>query len=117
MPHLSRGRLIPDYEGGIVMDQMKSGDYELARCPKCGGYNTQKFGWTAGRKRQKWKCRDRSCGRQFVEGSDHLINPDVKRTVLNLLAAGTKPQQIARALPISLRWVQELKRRMNAGDR
>jgi len=82
------------------------------RCPNpgCGGERLQRWGKSS-TGRQKYRCRD--CGRQFVPGSDHLLDPDKKAIVLSLLAAGVEPNKIREAIPeISIRWIYELRKRV-----
>lgn len=81
------------------------------RCPKCGGFGLGKYGKTPA-SLQKYRCLKSGCGRQFVAGSDHLIDPEKKKIVIALLAQGTPPKKIEKAVPgISLRWIYELRRR------
>ena len=86
-------------------------------CPECGGTRLTKYGKTlAGR--QKYKCSSPICRHQFVAGSDHLVNPDIKDRVIKLLTANVHPTQIAKAEQgISLRWLYELRRRMKNDQR
>ena len=87
---------------------------EGVNCPSCGGTKLARYGKTAAGL-QKYRCLDGSgigCRRQFVAGSDHLIDPDKKKIILALLAQDTPPKKIKAAVPgISLRWIYELKRR------
>jgi len=80
-------------------------------CPGCSSTSLLRWGRGAAG-RQKYRCRD--CGRQFVPGSEHLLEPAKKAIVLNLISAGVEPSKIREAIPdISLRWIYELRRRMN----
>lgn len=79
-------------------------------CPKCQGTSLLKWG-TGAAGRQKYRCA--MCGRQFVAGSDHLLDPEKKAVVMRLLEADVEPTKIREAIPdISLRWLYELRRRM-----
>jgi len=80
-------------------------------CPSCKCADLAKYGKTkAGL--QKYRCRRELCGRQFVAGSTHLIDPKVKTMVLNMIAVGVSTKKISQAVPgLSRRWIQELKRR------
>ena len=80
-------------------------------CPKCGLLNLRKYGKTrAGR--QKYRCSNPGCRRQFVAGSDHLLDPKVKDRVEKLLSAGEHPVRISQAeAGVSLRWIYELRRK------
>jgi transposase-like protein len=80
-------------------------------CPSCLGTDLAKYGRTkAGL--QKYRCRRELCGRQFVAGSTHLLDPKVKTMVMNLIAAGLSTKYISTAVPgLSRRWIRELKRR------
>ena len=72
----------------------------------------EKYGKTS-TGRQKYKCLDPGCRRQFVYGSTHLVDAETKRFVINFLAQGIAPTKIRKAVPgISLRWIYELGRRM-----
>jgi transposase-like protein len=101
-------------------------------CPACGGSLLAKYGKT-GAGKQKFKCLDPSCRRQFVAGSKYLIDEKTKATIMELLAAGVHPKQIAAAYTkgrrqaespvdspgsghISKRWIYELRRRMRRND-
>jgi len=80
-------------------------------CPGCSGTSCLRWGRGAAG-RQKYRCR--GCGRQFVEGSDHLIDPETKAIVTRLLLAGVAPKQVKEAVPnISLRWIYYLKKQVN----
>lgn len=85
-------------------------------CPDCKGTRLQRYGKTAAGL-QKYRCLDGrgiGCRRQFVAGSDRLIDPDERKVLDALLAADTPAKKIKAALPgISLRWIYELKRRAN----
>jgi transposase-like protein len=85
---------------------------EGLKCPKCDGNRLEKYGRTkAGH--QKLRCLETTCGRQFVVGSSHLIAPETKALVERLLLAKIPPPHIKKAVPgISLRWIYELRRRM-----
>lgn len=80
---------------------------------KCQSYKSSRltrFGKTKAGK-QKLRCLD--CGRQFVEGSDHLIDPETREIMTGLQLAGVKPSQIAKAVPrISLRWIYNLRKQV-----
>ena len=80
-------------------------------CPDCKGTKLSKYGKTpAGL--QKYRCLNQECCRQFVFGSDHLIDAEKKKMVIALLAEGTPPKKIEKAIPgISLRWIYEFRRR------
>jgi transposase-like protein len=84
------------------------------RCPVCGGWLLEKYGKTKAGK-QKYRCLEPPCRRQFVAGSEHEIGAEVKGAVQNLLKQRTAPAAIAAAFPgkISLRWIYEIKRRMS----
>lgn len=83
------------------------------RCPSCGGTKLGKYGRTkAGR--QKFRCLNHCCRRQFVSGSDHFIDRGTKAIAESLLLEGISPARVAKALDgkISARWIYELARRM-----
>jgi len=62
---------------------------------------------------QKYRCLEGGCRRQFVPGSDHLLDPDKKAVALRLLEAGVAPAKIREGIPeISLRWLYELRKRL-----
>lgn len=84
------------------------------KCPSCGSDRLSCWGKGASG-RQKYRCLD--CGRQFVAGSDHLLDPAKKESALKLIAEGVPTKKIAAALGISRRWTDELKRRMTDGSR
>jgi transposase-like protein len=97
------------------------------KCPSCKGSKLARYGKTAAGL-QKYRCLEASCRRQFVAGSDYLIDQDVKDLVLRLLAQGVDPPKIHEALnpagaadearkKISLRWIYQLKRKMGPNDR
>ena len=89
------------------------GEGNSVRCPKCGGWLFEKYGKTkAGM--QKLRCLEPTCRRQFVPGSDHLIDPEKKKSIEALLASGTPPEAIKTAFPkdVSLRWLYELRRKL-----
>ncbi len=95
---------------GLCEDRMIG--VEGIKCPGCGVSRwVVKYGKTrAGL--QKYRCRDRECGRQFVAGSDHRLAAKTKDVVLKLLAADVPPRAIADAIrDISLRWIYELRRK------
>lgn len=82
-------------------------------CPDCGGDQLQKFGKTkAGR--QKYRCLNSGCRRQFVHGSAFSVPTDIKTKVMALLDQNVNPQKIYAAFSedISLRWIYQLRRRM-----
>lgn len=85
---------------------------EKVTCPNCGGERLQKYGkTTAGR--QKYRCQQENCGRQFVAGSTHRIDQGIKDIVMGLLRQNVTPAQIAKSVPgISLRRIRELRREM-----
>ncbi len=59
-----------------------------------------------------------ACKRQFVAGSDHLIDRAKKETILDLLSQGVKPKIIKNAVKgVSIRWIYELKRRPRRDDK
>jgi transposase-like protein len=89
---------------GVMMDA------EI-NCPKCGSARLERYGKTSAGL-QKYRCLLPDCRRQFVAGSEHLIDADIKNIVLQLLAQQVPPTRIKRAVAgISLRWIYELKRR------
>ncbi len=61
---------------------------------------------------QRYRCR--SCKRQWVPGSTHNVDPEVKKIAQGLLRQKVSPAVIAKSLPgkISLRWLRELRRKM-----
>jgi transposase-like protein len=84
------------------------------RCPDCEG-TTVRNGLQGGR--QRYRCID--CRRQFIPGSGRTVSTDVKRLVLRMIETGIKTPKIYAAVngdgsgkKISLRWIYELKRRM-----
>ena len=82
---------------------------EGVSCPDCKGSRLSRYGKTK-IGLQKYRCLD--CKRQFVAGSDHLIDAETKKTVLGLLAQGVHPKKIANAIEgVSLRWIYELRKR------
>ena len=92
-------------------DEKKDPTLEHLSCPQCRGSKLSRYGKTAAG-RQKYRCLNPACRRQFVYGSDHLLDPETKKIVMNLLSAGVEPVQIHRAVPeVSLRWIYELRRR------
>ncbi len=97
------------------------------KCPSCKSTNLARYGKTAAGL-QKYRCLETNCRRQFVAGSDYLIDQDVKALVLRLLAQGVEPPKIREALnpagatdetrkKISLRWIYQLKRKLRLNDR
>jgi transposase-like protein len=85
---------------------------EDIRCPQCGGSGLEKYGKTSSGK-QKYRCINTGCGRQFVAGSNYFIDSKIKNIIKQLLLDKVPPKKIAAAVPeISLRWIQELRRRM-----
>lgn len=90
----------------------------MITCPTCGGTKLLRYGKTAAGK-QKYRCvtrhadgRDGECGRQFVSGSDRMIDPAKKAVVQQLLREGVAAGKIARAIPgISRRWIYQLQKR------
>lgn len=93
---------------GVVM-----GEGNDVRCPKCGGWLFEKYGKTEAGK-QKLRCLEPTCRRQFTLGSDHLLNPDKKKIIEALLANGIAPKKIREAFPkdVSLRWLFGLRRKI-----
>ena len=89
------------------------------KCPDCSSVYLTRYGKTqAGR--QKYRCLEVDCQRQFVAGSHHLVDKEVKARVEKALAAGVNPGQIAQVeTGISLRWIYKLQRKMrtNAAER
>jgi transposase-like protein len=84
------------------------------RCPDCGSGRLCRYGKTEAGK-QKYRCLEPNCHRQFVAGSDHLMSRETRKLVEGLLAQDIHPKKIASAIPgISLRWLCELRRRMKA---
>ena len=84
---------------------------EHVRCPDCRGDRLIKYGKTK-RGLQKYRCLDVKCRRQFVAGSEHTLDPLTKEAAMKLIKSRVPPGTIAQALPdISLRWINELKRR------
>ncbi len=87
-----------------------NGNASGAVCPVCGGsgirYGRTKSGL------QRYCCR--ICKRQWIPGSQHRVDPEVKKVAVDLLQQNVKPTVIAKALPgkISLRWLNELRRKM-----
>ena len=80
------------------------------RCPQCNSSRLARYGVTPAGK-QKYRCLE--CRRQFVAGSDHLLDPEKKAVVMRLLEAGVEPARIREAIPeISLRWLYELRKRL-----
>ena len=82
-------------------------------CPACKGTRLGKYGKTAAGL-QKFRCLDPGCRRQFVDGSDHLIDQETRIIAERLLTWGIPPAKVAKALDgkISERWIYELTRRM-----
>ena len=81
-------------------------------CPDCRGVRLEKYGKTAAGL-QKYRCLAATCRRQFVDGSRHLIDREVKARIVALLKAGTTPAQVKEAWPnISLRWIYSLRRKL-----
>jgi transposase-like protein len=86
-------------------------------CPDCGSSGLQKYGTTKSGK-QKYRCAVIGCRRQFVPGSDHLINPELKSIIIGMIAADIHPRKIYKSVnpdgeeKISLRWIYKLRRRM-----
>jgi transposase-like protein len=85
---------------------------ESVNCPACKGNELQRYGKTkAGL--QKYRCLAPRCRRQFVAGSTHLIDPEKKKIVQDLLGQGIPPKKIKAAVPeISVRWLYELRRKV-----
>ncbi len=94
------------------MDQLdKTLQQAVPICPACRGGHLVKYGKTSAG-RQKYRCQASACRRQFVAGSDHLIKPEVKAILDNMIAADVPPKKIAQAIPtVSRRWIHELRRR------
>jgi transposase-like protein len=82
-------------------------------CPTCRGTRLERYGKTAAGL-QKHRCLVPGCRRQFVGGSDHLIDRGTRAIAENLLLEGISPAKVAKALEgkISARWIYELARRM-----
>jgi len=84
---------------------------EDVSCPDCKGTRLQRYGKTAAGL-PKYRCLGPDCGRQFVAGSHHLIDPEKKKIVMALIEQDTPPRKIEKAVQgISLRWIYELRRR------
>jgi transposase-like protein len=85
-------------------------------CPDCGG-PVQKYGKTPSGV-QRYRCVADGCLRQFIPGSDHLIEPEVKALVLRMIDADVHPKKIYQSVngdgpeKISLRWIQILRRKV-----
>lgn len=81
-------------------------------CPSCGGERLEKYGKTkAGL--QKYRCLNDNCRRQFVAGSAHRIDAEIKKTVIGLLKQGVAPAVIFKSVSgISLRHIRELRRKL-----
>lgn len=74
------------------------------QCPNCGSDDIVKNGTTR-RGKQNYKCRD--CGRQFVENPQwKRIPPDSKATIHRLLLERISLAGIARAMQVSINWLQ-----------
>ena len=88
---------------------------ESESCPDCKGTRLQRYGKTSAGL-QKYRCLDEhgtGCRRQFVSGSDHLIDPEKKKAILALLRQMISPKTIAAVYPeVSKRWIYELKKRI-----
>lgn len=85
---------------------------EGVSCPECKGTRLQRYGKTAAGL-QKYRCLESGCGRQFVAGSDHLIDPEKKKIIDALLAIDTPLKKVKVAFPeVSLRWLYELRRKV-----
>ena len=97
---------------GIDVGQPLAAASTVTICPGCKGIKLTRYGkTTAGH--QKFRCLVPGCRRQFVAGSDHLVDPTEKATVEGLLKEGVSPGKIARAMSgISRRWIYKLARRM-----
>jgi transposase-like protein len=89
-------------------------------CPDCGSARVQKYGKN-GAGAQRYRCLQEDCRRQFVPGSDHLIDPEIKALVLRMINAEVHPRKIYIAVnpdgedkeeKISLRWIYKLMRRI-----
>ena len=89
------------------------GEDNSVRCPNCGGLLFEKYGKTKAGK-QKLRCLEPTCRRQFTLGSDHLLDPEKKKSIETLLANGIAPKKIKEAFPkdVSLRWLFELRRKI-----
>lgn len=82
------------------------------KCIECGDERLQKYGKTkAGR--QKYRCLNPECRHQFVGESIHRINPEKKRMAVSLLTDNVSPAAISRATGISIRWLNELRGKIN----
>jgi transposase-like protein len=85
---------------------------EGLKCPECGGERLEKYGRTSAG-RQKLRCLDADCRRQFVVGSTRMIHPQTRALVERSIKAKIPPPQIKEVVSgISLRWIYELRRRM-----
>ncbi len=83
---------------------------EIVKCPGCGSELLQKYGKTPAGK-QKYRCMQENCRRQFVAGSTHRIDQGVKDIVIGLLKQNVSPAKISKSVPgISLRRIRELRR-------
>jgi len=81
------------------------------RCPDCGGNTLILYGKTKAGK-QKYKCKNPDCVRQFVAESTHLIDPRDMDTILRMLAAKFAPTIIKTAVPdVSLSRIYQLRRK------
>jgi transposase-like protein len=91
----------------------------MSRCPSCKGSRVINYGHTSAG-RQKLRCTAPGCRRQFVAGSNHLVDPKIKVLVEGLLSEDVPPKKIAAAMPpgkISLRWIYSLRGKLKPNDR
>lgn len=91
-------------------------------CPYCAG-PVQKYGKTPSGD-QRYRCMKQGCRRQFVQGADHLVTPEIKALVLGMIDAGIHSRKIYQSVNsasaflddnkknISLRWIQKLRRKV-----
>lgn len=71
------------------------------KCPDCGGHRIEKYGKTKAGK-PKYHCLATGCGRQFVAGSDHLIDQETKGMVVKLIGEDLAPKKILRIVTACL---------------
>lgn len=86
-------------------------EMDAVKCPGCDEKRVQRYGKTVAGL-QKYRCQ--SCGRQFVSGSDHNVDPELKKIAQELLRQNVRPGVIAKAMDgkISVRWLRELRRQV-----
>ncbi|MGA2332593.1 MAG: hypothetical protein ABSG75_12610 [Syntrophales bacterium] len=119
MSHIqsSNDQLIGDLEvkGLVTMTPARDKMPAQLECPSCHGTSLVKHGKSPGTCRQKYRCLNPGCRRQFVAGSDHLVDPEVKARVIEQLVKGIPPKKIAQDVSheglsqISMRWVYGLR--------